>query len=60
MNIGTKRYVTLQLTFEEAEALKKAISCGNLDIDVNSRAHELNEAIEDGLDEILSDWEEYR
>lgn len=59
MNIGTKRYITLQLTFEEAESLKNAISYGNLQIDVNSRAHELNEAIEDGLSEILSDWEEY-
>lgn len=58
MNIGTKRYITLQLTFEEAEGLKNAISYGNLQIDVNSRARELNEAIEDGLNEILSDWEE--
>jgi len=58
MKIGTKRYVTLQLTFEEAEALKNAISYGNLQIDVNSRAHELNESIEDGLGEILFDWEE--
>ncbi|WOL25743.1 hypothetical protein [Pectobacterium phage PcaP2EGY] len=58
MKIGTKRYITLQLTLEEAEALKKAISYGNLQIDVNSRAHELNETIEDGLCEILSDWVE--
>lgn len=58
MEISTKRYITLQLTFEEAEGLKKAISYGNLQIDVNSRTHELNEAIEDGISEILSDWEE--
>jgi hypothetical protein len=58
MDIKTKRYITLQLTFEEAEGLMEAISYGNLQIDVNSRAHELNEAIEDGLNEILSDWSE--
>ncbi|PHD51890.1 hypothetical protein COF75_07625 [Bacillus toyonensis] len=58
MKIETKRYITLQLTFEEAEGLMEAISYGNLQIDVNSRAHELNEAIEDGLNEILSDWSE--
>lgn len=58
MEISTKRYITLQLTFEEAEGLKRAISYGNLQIDVNSRAHELNEAIEDGISEILSDLEE--
>lgn len=58
MNIKTKRYVVVELSFEEAEALKNAISYGNLQIDVNSRAHELNENLEVHLDEILSDWEE--
>lgn len=58
MNIGTKRYITLQLTFEEAEALSKAISYGRGSIEVNSRAYEIVDSIEDGLNEILSDWEE--
>ncbi|HHQ8913226.1 TPA: hypothetical protein ACSVZR_003483 [Bacillus cereus] len=58
MKIGTKRYITLQLTLEEADALSKAISYGKRDLGVNSRAYEIANYIEDGLDGILSDLEE--
>ena len=60
MKIGTQRFITLQLSFEEAEALTKSIKYGRGNIDVNSRAYEIVDTIEDGLDETLSDWEENR
>jgi len=58
MDVKTVRKVILELTYEEAEALRNGLLHGRGNLDVNSRAYEIVEKIDDGIEQIMSDWDE--